>query len=132
MIHDLEELEIKLSLLEIKNMSNNQFTGLIKRKIKERAFQYLVGVKLTRNAEGIEISHEKLEMQNYLRSEDKGINNQDRKLIFTLRTRMHFNTKTHFRNMHLDSLCDGCRTHESITKHTQECPSLSGGNELVT
>ena len=34
--------------------------------------------------------------------------------------------------MHLDSRCDGCRTHESTTKHTLECPSLLGGNELVT
>ena len=71
-------------------------------------------------------------MQNYLSSENIEINNQDRKLICQLRTRMNFNIKSHFKIMHLDSICDGCRNHESTTKHTLECPSLLGRNELVT
>ena len=131
-IKDLEELEIKLSLLEIENMSKNKFKILIKRKIKERAFQYLMNKKVSRNGKGIEISHERLEMLNYLRSEDMEINNQERKLIFQLRTKMHFNIKSHFRNMHVDSICDGCRIHESTTKHTLQGQSFLGGNELVT
>ena len=48
-IKDLEELETKLYLLEIENMSKNKFKVLIKRHIKERAFQYLMNKKFTRN-----------------------------------------------------------------------------------
>ena len=34
--------------------------------------------------------------------------------------------------MHEDVICEGCRILESSTKHTLECNSLIGMNELVT
>ena len=34
--------------------------------------------------------------------------------------------------MHVDSICDGSRIYESTTKHSLQCQSLLGGNELVT
>ena len=71
-------------------------------------------------------------MQNYLRSEDLDIQNHERKIIFQLRTNMHFKIKTNFRNMYLDTICDGCRKAESTTRHTLECPILLGKNEIVT
>ena len=45
---------------------------------------------------------------------------------------MHFKVKVHFRNMHFDTICDGCRLYESTSKHTLECKSLIGQNEIVT
>ena len=48
------------------------------------------------------------------------------------RTRMNFGIKTHFRKMHDNTLCDGCQLEESTTRHTLECSSLIGRNELVT
>ena len=129
---DLEELKIQLSIQEIEALSKNLFKTMIKRKIKERAFQYLVNKKITRNGKGIEINHSRLEMQNYLKSENIDITNDERKLIFQYRTRMNFNIKSHFRNMYFDTICDGCRVNESTTRHTLECPSLLGGNEIVT
>ena len=71
-------------------------------------------------------------MQNYLKTEDIEILNEERKLIFQLRTRMKYGIKTHFRNMHDHTLCDGCQLEESTTRHTLECSSLIGRNELVT
>ena len=71
-------------------------------------------------------------MKNYLKTEDIEILNKERKLIFQLRTRMNFGIKTHFRNMHDNTLCDGCQLEESTTRHTLECSSLIGRNELVT
>ena len=63
---------------------------------------------------------------------DLEINSYERKVIFQLRTRMHFKIKNHFRNMHEDSICDGCRKYESTTKHTLECETLLGKNQLFT
>ena len=71
-------------------------------------------------------------MQGYLISEDMDILNQERKYIFQLRTKMHFKIKSHFRHMHLDTICDGCQMAESTTKHTLECTELLTNSEIVT
>ena len=34
--------------------------------------------------------------------------------------------------MHEDTICEGCKQEESTTKHTLECQSLLGRNEIVT
>ena len=80
----------------------------------------------------MELSYENLRMQNYLCSEDIVISNEERKYIFQMRTKMCFSIKTHFRNMHTNVICGGCKIEESTTKHTLECTSLLGSNELVT
>ena len=80
----------------------------------------------------MDIDYTKLKMQNYLRCEDLDITNDERKLIFQLRTKMCFKVKSHFRSMHLNVVCEGCFTEESTTKHTLECPVLLGKNKLVT
>ena len=43
------------------------------------------------------------------------VNNDERKLILQLRTKMNFKVKSHFRRMHIDTICDGCRVAESTT-----------------
>ena len=105
---------------------------MIKKKIKESAFRYLVSKKTNRNGKGKEINYSKLQMQNYLTEENEEVNNFERKLIFQLRTKMHFKIKSHFRNMHFDVICEGCRMTESTTQHTLECQNLIRQNELVT
>ena len=45
---------------------------------------------------------------------------------------MHFKIKSHFRNMHFDIICDGCRVYESTTQHILECASLVEDNQIVT
>ena len=96
------------------------------------SFKYLLSKRNNQNGKGMELSYEKLTIQNYLLSEDIDIYNEERKYIFQLRTKMCFRIKTHFRNMHTNVTCGGCKTQESTTKHTLECTSLLGSNELVT
>ena len=129
---NLNELEILLTLEEIEVMPIATFKKLVKLKIKEKAFIYLINQKEKRNGKGIEINHLKHEMQNYLKSEDMNIKNDERKLILQLRTKMNFKVKSHFRRMHIDTICDGCRIAESTTEHSLECQTLLGKNELVT
>ena len=71
-------------------------------------------------------------MQNYLHTEAIDIQNYERKLIFQIRTKMHYKIKTHFQNMYEDVICNGCRMAESTTRHTLECHTLLGKNEMVT
>jgi hypothetical protein len=131
-LKDLENLEIVHTMEEIEKMSKSKYKCLIKRKIKEMALKYLLDKKNHRNGKGNEIQYTSLKMQGYLISEDMDILNQERKYIFQLRTKMHFKIKSHFRHMHLDSICDGCRIDESTTKHTLECKELLTNSEIVT
>ena len=45
---------------------------------------------------------------------------------------MSFGIKSHFRNMHANTICDGCQREESKTNHTLICNALLGGNKIVT
>ena len=78
------------------------------------------------------MEYTQLEMQNYLNSLDIDITNEERKIIFQLRNKMHFKIKTHFRNMHASTNCEGCKNEPLTTKHALECSSLIGSNELLT
>ena len=129
---NLEELDIKLTLKCIEEMPRKTYKEMIKRKIKEKAFKYLKNKVETRNGKGKENHYEKLSMQNYLKTDNIDIKNDERKIIFQLRTRMHYSIKTHFRNMHENTICGGCNIEESTSKHTLECQSLLGRNEIVT
>ena len=60
------------------------------------------------------------------------ITNDERKLIFQLRTSMHFKIKSHFKRMHDNVECEGCHLEESDTKRTLQCYILLGRNELIT
>ena len=130
--NDIKELGLELSLEDIENMPKASFKKMIKSKIKESAFLYLSDKKIKRNGKGIEIVHSKLEMQSYLQSEDQEIINAKRKLIFQLTTKINFKVISHFKRMHTTTVCDGCKIEESTTKHTLECQSLLGKNEIVT
>ena len=55
-----------------------------------------------------------------------------KKIVFQIRTKKHYKLKTHFRNMYEDVICNGCRKAESTTRHTLECHTLLGKNEMVT
>jgi hypothetical protein len=129
---DLEHLQIKLTIDEIEEMPKQTYKKLIKGRIKEVAFKYLIEKRNNRNGKGIHLVYEKLKIQNYLQTEDIDIQNDERKLIFQTRRQMLFKIKTHFRNMYIDTVCEGCRTEESTVEHTLECKALIGQNEIVT
>ena len=83
---DFEQLEINLTYLQIEEMGKSKYKNMIKKKIKESAFRYLVSKKTNRNGKGKEINYSKLQMQNYLTEENEEVNNLERKLIFQLQT----------------------------------------------
>ena len=117
---------------EIENIPKQTWRKLIKKKIIDFSFKYLLEKRNSRNGKGIEIQYQKLEMQPYLGTQDIDISNEERKFIFQLRTKMCFKIKTHFSHMYENTICDGCLVEESRTSHILECRSLIGANEIVT
>ena len=113
-------------------MPKATFKKIVKKRITEQSFEYLLNLRNKRNGKGMDINYLRLKMQNYLSSDDIDISNDERKLIFQLRTKISFKIKSHFRSMHYNTICEGCFVQESTTKHTLECEVLIGRNELVT
>ena len=114
---DILHLGLDISFADIEIMPKQTYKKLIRQKIQQKSFEYLINKRNNRNGKGMAISYHSLEMQNYLLSEDMEITNNDRKHIFQFRTQMSFDIKSHFRNMHANTICDGCRLEESTTYH---------------
>ena len=89
-LEDFKDLDINLTFEEIEKMGKQKYKEIIKAKVKEKSLEYLVNKKTRRNGKGMRIEHTQLEMQAYLKTEDSDINNDERKLLFQLRTDMHF------------------------------------------
>ena len=82
---DLNEMKIELSFQEIKAMSKESFTKMIKCKIPEIALKYLLE---KRGSKGKEIVYKKLEMAEYLMPYETRLKIEDKRKLFSLRNRM--------------------------------------------
>ena len=65
-------------------MLKQTFKKHIRKKIHEKAFEYLITNRNNRNGKGMALSYQGLEIQNYLFSEDIEITNTQRKYISIL------------------------------------------------
>ena len=93
-----------MSFEEIEKMSKATFKKIAKKRITEKFFAYLLNIRNERKEKGMEINYSRLKVQNYLRTEDIYISNDERKLIFQLRTKICFKIKSHFRSMHYNTI----------------------------
>merc|ERR1712105_196213 len=67
-IQDLKDLEICLTFEEIKKMSKNQLSKLVKKSIQKKALEYLLQKQ---RSKGSEIYYEDLQMAEYLLPNEK-------------------------------------------------------------
>ena len=82
---DLKELQIEKSLDEIKQMSQYQFSNLLKLRSKENALKYLIGKQKTK---GSEIKYSNLEMSEYLMPINEILTIEQKQKMFGVRNRM--------------------------------------------
>ena len=119
---DLKDLEICQSLEEIKSMTKTKFRNLIKVKIKEKAFNYLIE---KRGQKGKEINYFNLKMANYLLPNNQGLKIEEQQQLFAIRNRM-IDISTNFPNKsEKESFCM-CGLPEDM-KHIYTCKSLNSG-----
>ena len=79
---DLLHLGLEITIEDIEIMPKQTYKKLIRKKIQEKAFDYLITKRNNRNGKGMALSYKGLEIQNYLFSEDIEITNTERKYIF--------------------------------------------------
>ena len=126
---DFRKLGINYSFEKIKEFSAFTLKSVIKEQIEKTALKNL---KLQIKSKGKELSYEKLEMQNYLKS-DSDLNLEEKKVAFKLRSRM-VELKMNMKNKHKTLTCDVCELNNEIHNETQEhiyiCENYKcGGNE---
>ena len=125
---DLDDLEIYLSLEDIKNLSKELLRNFIKQKVDEKALLFLNQRKL-KHSKVLHIKHEKLEMQEYLcPSNVRSL--ELSKFLFSARTRM-LDIGANFSNKYSNKVkCKlGCEELDT-QQHLLQCSRLSD-NDLV-
>ena len=126
----LETLGIELSFEEIKNMSKYQFTKLVKRKITESAFKYLIDKKNQpgKQTKIEQVEYENLEIQEYLLEGNK--NTELSQLIFKTRGK-NLEIKAHKKWKYKDNICVGRGIKDETEEEFLSCPGLSEQNENI-
>ena len=71
----------------------------------------------------MDVKHENLKMQNYLKSNKFTISQNEAEEIFKLRSRM-MDVKLNFRGMHETLECDICNEEDGSQKHLLECSEI--------
>ena len=84
-LQNLKYLNINLSFEEIKDIKRSQFQNILRKSIKEKAYEYLIE---KRGRKGIEIDYRKLKMQEYLLPDEELLSISDKQMIFAIRNRM--------------------------------------------
>ena len=116
---NLEELDISISLEEIKNLSKYKFKNILSEKIEIAAFRYLVK---RRGFKGSNIEDKSLKMAEYLSPLSTGISIEDRRKLFVIRNNMiDIPSNMKSRNENVKCLCG----EKESQKHILECKLLN-------
>ena len=83
-LNNLKELNINLTLREVREMTGKKYKEMIKRRCNELAFEYLIN---KRRKKGKEITYNNIQMSQYLLPNNQ-LEIQDQKKIFEMRNRM--------------------------------------------
>ena len=83
-VKNLQDLNIHLSFSEIKEMSVNKYTAIVKKKCEESAYTYLMKKK---GKKGKEINYPEIQMSEYLLPNDE-LSVDEQRNIFEMRNKM--------------------------------------------
>ena len=134
-LSDLNQLEIELSLEEIQVMSFDKYNSILKRKIGNLAFLWLMEKKNSRtseNAKGKKLKYSELKMAEYLYSAEIDISTEERKWIFQCRVE-DINVKGNRKWQNEDIECLSCNLNFDETQsHILSCKALLEKSQIIT
>ena len=125
-LNDLKELEINLSLQEIRTISKSSFTNILKDRTKRNALAYLIGKK---GKKGKEICYSTLEMSEYLQPTNQVLTVEQKREMFSVRNRM-IDIPNNFPGRKEHNQCV-CGETEEMT-HIYNCEMLKKGETELT
>ena len=117
-LENLEYLEIKLEMEEIRKMKRNRFLSLIDNSIEKKALEYL---QSRRGKKGQEINYLEMKMAEYLKPYGNILTISDKRYIFSMRNRMvQIPANFPIKNKNTDENCKQCGKGENM-KHIYMC-----------
>ena len=119
---DLKELNISKSLEEIKLMTNNQFKNLVKERVKENAFEYLLKKQ---GSKGKPNRYTELSMAEYLLPTNQILSINEKQEMFEVKNRMK-NIPANYPKPNEEYLCE-CGKREDMS-HIYNCELLNNRN----
>ena len=120
---DLEEFGIDDDFNYLKKLSKYKMKKIIREAFKNNAFDDLLEKQMT-YSKGNELVYGELKMRSYLKNQN--INTKNKKLIFTLRSRM-YDVKQNYKGTNLfDMTCPCCFTEQDTQLHLIFCTKLTG------
>ena len=123
---DLEDLEIEINLEKMKNMSKYTFKNMVKKKVLEKALEFLLEMK-ERHSKMKNLNYTSIEMQQYLKEKD--ISTSQAKTIFRFRTRME-KFSDNFKGGGPTKLCPVCISSTDTQSHSFSCPIIKENMEI--
>lgn len=117
---DLKDLEINMSLEEIKLKSKISFKKLVKIKAKEYTMDYLLTLK-EKHTKMENLHYKDLKLQSYLK--DKEIPTNEAKNLYKYRTRSA-KFKENCKSSYLSTACPLCFIQLDTQAHCVQCPEI--------
>ena len=126
-LRDLEELNIKLTLEEIKNMKITTFSNILKKAIDEKALKDLNMIK-SKHTKVLHLKHTSVQMKKYLKPNPMKITKEEMQFIFKLRSRMT-EAKMNYQGLYDDFECGACGEEQEDQEHIYQCKVLVKMNQ---
>ena len=114
---------MNLAIEEFRIISRKQFKNLLKEKINELAFKYLIE---KRGKKGSEMEYSTLRMSDYLLPSTKGLTISEKQEMFAIKNRMVQISYNFSQNKNIDSCLCG---EEETMKHIYSCKLLNKQEE---
>ena len=117
---DIEDLNVDMSLEEIKKKSEYSFKRYIKIKMKEYSLEYLLSQK-EKHTKMDNLHYVELKIQNYLIDDDLTV--QEAKNLYKFRTRSA-KFKENYKNSYVGIACPLCLVQPDTQVHCVKCPEI--------
>ena len=121
-LKDIEELNLKLTLEEIKNMKLSTFSNILKNAIDEKALKDLNKTK-SKHSKVLDLKHTSVQMKKYLKPNPIQITREEMQCIFKLRSRMT-EVKMNYQGLYDDFECEACGEEQEDQEHVYHCKVL--------
>ena len=126
-LKDLSDLNMDVSLENLKIKKKSFLKKLLSKLMKEKAFEELERKKES-HSKVMFVKHRKLEMQKYLRPTENKIMQEEAQEIFKLRSRVS-DVKINFRGKYENFECEICMEEDETQKHIIYCKEINKKNE---
>ena len=129
-IKDLKHIKLNLEFDEIEVMPQAKFKHIVREKVKNTAFEYLINKKCSRDKVK-HIIHEHFKMAGYLNENEMELTVKERQFLFQCRVKdidVRGNRSWKYENV----MCISCNKQEETQEHILTCETLIAKNYEMT